>query len=707
MDTKKYMNRVIFIILLIPVIYIYSAGRRYGNFLDNTYLFLPYYHSISEIFTSLSIPYRVNGLLAGMELYNIPHFSVLYPILFFWVPLYKNYDSSINAVTIITLLHIYICSLGAFYLFEKISQSKIIGLLGAIFLAYSSTYYSYYEQLPVLMPYCWFPIIALYIYKVVNLNERPNSDWVILGYSISMLLLSCFNHGMIHALILVLTLFTFNLIDLSWRNIGKWLKKNKYNILLLIAVVFSTSSSFIFSCISNMGNSIRWLGEYGALIGSGKLPYEAFNQDSLAPLGLMNFFSQTSIIVEHNSILLGYIVIFFFLYNLINNPKKSNLFLFFIISYFIISMLGSYTFVGKLNYHIPVINLIRLPTTHAPLVIFLIIYCFIIGVKEFLKIGGIKKSLYPLLIIILIYLTKAYYFKQDTAGLISIILILFVIVYKKLFFNKNNFYSKNGVLVVALLISVGWVVQNNYFYSILKNPISDVSDKKYIEVTRFQAKITQLEDISKYRILISDSTSAYFNRGFWANLGLWNNLNSFDVFMNPQPSAENFQKYYFFNNQKNIEWYIHRAGKYLICIDDCDQFYKSNFTRVLSNGNFHLLRNDKSPKIINVFKNDCTISEPMEEYNKFSFYYDCSSEKSLSVRFSMPYSKNILATINNEAINNVKIDDGMFSYEINGGRGYFSVAYNPWLYRLLFGINSFFIIFIPFYLIFKFFKLRK
>jgi len=181
MPTVKVKKYAVLIFVL-PLLYIFLTGKWYGNSLDNTFIFLPYYHEISKTILSFEIPYRLNGVLAGMDIYNIPQFSPSYPFLFFWLPVYGTYESTITTVTIVTLLHVFLCSAGAYLLFKYLTKSIILGLLGGLFLGFSSTYQSYFNQLPVLLPYCWIPITAYFLLRLLELTETHNKyDVVGLG----------------------------------------------------------------------------------------------------------------------------------------------------------------------------------------------------------------------------------------------------------------------------------------------------------------------------------------------------------------------------------------------------------------------------------------------------------------------------------------------------------------------------------------------
>jgi hypothetical protein len=84
---KKYAA----LIFVMPLLYIFLTEKWYGNSMDNIFIFPPYYHEISKTILDFEILYRLNGVLAGMDIYNFPQFSPSYPFLFFWLPVFGTY----------------------------------------------------------------------------------------------------------------------------------------------------------------------------------------------------------------------------------------------------------------------------------------------------------------------------------------------------------------------------------------------------------------------------------------------------------------------------------------------------------------------------------------------------------------------------------------------------------------------------------------
>lgn len=691
-------KKLIWLIFLIPIIFIFSSGRQYGNGMDNTFTFLPYYHEISNITLNHEVPYRLNGVLEGMDIYNIPQFSPSYPFLFLWLPVYGNYENAVTTVTIITLLHVLLCMVGSYLLFKHLTKSTALGLLGGLFLGLSGTYQSYFEQLPVLLPYCWIPITAYFLLRLMEPhNNSYRLDVLGLGFCAGMLVLSCFNHGMIHSIVLFICLaiafifqnyHSYSLEDFI--SVGKRLSAS-------LLVFFLITGHYVYACISNMGNSVRWLGPFGVLDSASKIPFDAFNQDKLAPISLLNIFGQTHILTAHNSILCGLVVVFFFCYAVFYKPSRFTSVVFFFTSYLLISTLGDYTPLAWINYHIPAIDLIRLPSTHFAAVIFLLVFGAIIGIKKFVSDSkGFGVASIVLLGLFSIVLLNSNVFVQSWKILVAGLLIV-----ASLLIKKYIVWKKNYLIFTCILLS--WVVQNISPTQIVSNPISDRADINYVQADQVQERLASMDGMADYRVIISDSAANFFNRGYWANIGQWKNLNSFDTFMNPQPNYKNFLNVYFFNNDKNMGWYLDRGGKYVVCLDDCNLFNDKGYGLIAKVNKYIILANNKASKIYGIDSDNCTQSNIRKSFNSISFDYDCKTTSEFY--YNTPFSANWSASIDNKPVS-IKDGDARMDVELNPGSGTFSMKYEPAIYTFLFYIGLISMLLVPVAGLFHFYKKR-
>lgn len=692
---KKYSP----VLFLIPLLIILFSGKKYGNSLDNTFIFLPFYHEISNIVLSGEFPYRFNGVLGGMDIFNIPQFSSFYPFLFFWLPIYGNYDAALNAVTIITLLHIFLCSIGSYILFKYITKSSAIGILGGFFIGLSSTYQSLYEQLPVLLPYCWIPISTYFLIRLLDSdNKRVRIDILLLGFCAGMLILSCMNHGMIHALIIFSFILLASVLEklsnpISAAELPQILKR----LTLAFIVVLLVSGSYIFATLNNMGDSIRWLGPFGSLTGFEKMPFDAFNQDKLSFISLFNILDSTSISVAHNSILLGYAVVFFFFYNILHKPTRSVYVIFAVTIYLVLTALGDHTPIATINYHLPPFNLIRLPSTYFGAICFLVVFGAMIGLNKFIAdTEGILIGMVIFLALCLSMALSQYINTEKLSGYLALIILFTSLLIKK-FVN----YKKANLILLAVFCS--WMVQNISIDKLTQYIIPDRADFNYLEAEKVRNYFASVEGVRDYRIIISDGADKSFNRGYWANLGLWNDLKSFDVFMNPQTSAKNFFDIYYFNNQRDIDWYLNRGGKYIVCKSDCDFFIEHGYKHLIDINRYTVLSNENAKMIFGVDSESCLQSNIRRSHNGISFYFNCKNNSQFYL--NEPFSKNWKASINNRS-QLVRDGNGVMRVDLSAGPGLFLMKYEPVTFKYFTIINLIFMVLIPVYCIGYFAKRR-
>jgi hypothetical protein len=162
--------------------------------------------------------------------------------------------------------------------------------------------------------------------------------------------------------------------------------------------------------------------------------------------------------------------------------------------------------------------------------------------------------------------------------------------------------------------------------------------------------------------------------------------------MNPQPSYKNFLDVYFFNNEKDIKWYLERGGKYVVCLDDCDRFIEKGYFVVARVNKYTVLANENANKIFELNSDACIHSEIKKTFNSISFYYNCQTNSKFYL--NAPFSDNWSALINNEHVV-VQSGEVRMSVELGLGAGRFVMKYEPTIYRYLLFVGLFFIIFIP------------
>ena len=114
-----------------------APGRSISTFQDNTYLIHPLFSHISRSFSRGEYPYWMNTLMAGLPLYNMPQFSVTYPLYFFRSGLYADPLSALTQIHYLTLFHIFVLYLNTYFLLRVLRLAPLAALLGASLLAFS------------------------------------------------------------------------------------------------------------------------------------------------------------------------------------------------------------------------------------------------------------------------------------------------------------------------------------------------------------------------------------------------------------------------------------------------------------------------------------------------------------------------------------------------------------------------------------------
>ena len=340
---------------------IFNPSKSFSLFMDNEFYFGTVFSSFYQSFSNYDLPFRLPYLLDGIPFYNNAQLSPFYPFYFTFVNLYENpYEASINLHRI-TIFHLLIFYINSYIFLRALGVSKLAAFTGSFLIAFSSNALVYARWVNMTSSYSWFPLFLAGYYQVIE-GSRDRMNYIFIIIAGVLITLASPSQSVIHLAFVCLVFFVFKILSLKKSDIINFFLKDLLLLLSLLVFLLLILSPILLPILFDHDKMIRWIGGFPPVIGFSKIPYEAFLVDQLDLNNLAGFliFSGQN---QVGGFFIGPIVLILifipFLY------KKSNwliISLYFILFYSFLSSFGSTFGFSKINYNIPLLNMIREPS---------------------------------------------------------------------------------------------------------------------------------------------------------------------------------------------------------------------------------------------------------------------------------------------------------------------------------------------------------
>ena len=378
---------VIFTLIARDIIF---GNKVLSLYLDNTYIFHPIFHSVSETFSRGETALWIKELLGGLPIYNTPQFSIWYPLYFFGFGLYKDPVSAIFDSTNVTCLHLFIMMSTMIFFLRVLGSSRAASIFGGITLTFSACMATHLPFTVVVAAYSWLPL-GLAGLHLIAIRNRPWEGMAVTIAGMSLAAMANPAQPLIHVIILAAVHLTAALAYVI-RNEGMWGMPR-----ILIPVFFATICTIgiagpnLVTMALGQSEQIRWLGAAGYMIGNGPIPFEAFHEDQQRVFDLLH-----AIVPFRTANLAGdtyggvTILCLALLGVLLRWRSEFTLAYFFTAVYFLLSATGSNLGFSSVNHKIPLLNMIREPTLNLSLYIFALVTLAAFGLDELIVLSRAK-----------------------------------------------------------------------------------------------------------------------------------------------------------------------------------------------------------------------------------------------------------------------------------------------------------------------------
>jgi xanthosine utilization system XapX-like protein len=597
--------------------------------LDNTFLLIPIFSYVSKVFSSGEFPYWINHVLGGLSIYNTPQFSALYPLYFFKAGLFQTPVKAIDHFHYVLLFHFLLLYINTYIFMRVIKVTMLPAVFIASLFAFSINIQQYACWINIIAPYTWFPLAIASIVLATRQENRKTGIW--LGVlAIPLLIIASPAQPFIHFVFVSGILVGYKIVVL--------IKEKQYQQLIhmLIALgviggisIILVSPVLIPTMLAQKGN-IRWTSHFAPIIGNAKMVFEAFTIGQPNRLDFLNilFPANKSILLGNPYLGLSVIFLSFFAYF---QRKKHSLIvypLFFLSLYSLLSSYGTGFGLAYFNYHIPLINLIREPGRFVILYIFSTLALAGLGldyIVDRLK-NSDKKFLWQYSRMLLLFLVVSVLLYLGAIALkiypsFSIVLFLAFLLFALPLLLLFYFKKKWSVILLAIIcIAVGMKVIQ-FPWKVLPVKDGDYFSESNLVSHKVLKKISELEDISEYRVAFEDG----IDKQKWSMNALCYGINSLNCYFNPLPYKQFQEMYYHLYREKLSEIL---GVKYIVCKSEEHKAVQDS-ELIFSMEEYKVYANTKAlPKVFIV--------------NEIGGYYNNSTEYQTLVGKGFDYKKSVV-----------------------------------------------------------------
>ena len=316
------------------------------------------------------------------QLFESPHFSILYPLYFLGLLNYGGPLASLYTLTYLTLFHLFIFYVNLYVLLRCGTVPPWAAYIGASVGMLARNTELYASWITVTASYAWLPLVLA---GGVLLFRFPGKAQGIIVFSVAagLLALASASQPVIHAALSCVILFAVGIgwLCLERRFSDIW--RVAWSLVLCGGIAFGLAGAAIVPMYMATGEMIRHIGGGAAVIGHAHIPWENFN------LTQLNLNQAAGIVIKPTWIsivgspyvgplgVIGTLLAGIYFRRLARFPRMLVLAFGAIALYGLLSGFGTNLGLAYLNFHLPFINRIREAGRY--LVLFVIGVSFVSG----------------------------------------------------------------------------------------------------------------------------------------------------------------------------------------------------------------------------------------------------------------------------------------------------------------------------------------
>ncbi|MGJ7525706.1 YfhO family protein [Variovorax sp. GB1P17] len=552
----------------------FDKAHSFALWMDNEFFIGTVLSSMSSSLAHGEWPLRMNTILGGVPLHNFAQLSAFYPFYLTPLPLFESPIEVVHSMHWLTLVHLLILEINMYVLLRAMQASRVGAVTGAALFAFGANSLSYAAWLNIVAPYAWLPLYLAGLLGLLSL-ESSRRHFVMALAGIVLLTLASPAQPLIHAILLSAIFCIAHAMGTGringWKSIGN--SAAKIGIVAVIAVLLV--APVILPTALEFKNMIRWIGNFPPVFGNGRIPFEAFQVDQLAPRdlgGVLFKFKGNAV----GSQFIGLVSVALACVAVVSRPRSWMVWaLVFIAAYSLISSTGSNLGLAHLNYVVPVLNKIREPSR------FLVLFQLAMTVLAAIGIDELRNELsssepgrrslatkllamaMTLLVAVLVSLSSKDHIASIVPPWIPLATLAALVLITMLMARSRS--GVRGVQAAALwsaaalilvLVDVPWrppSISTSFYNTSHARQLDEVLDK-----------VKALDPNHDYRVVFDGK----IDKQLGAMLASYKGIRSFNAYFNPAPKRQFDELYY--HAPRNDNYFRLLGAKYLVC-DDCPQ----------------------------------------------------------------------------------------------------------------------------------------
>lgn len=546
----------------------FAADQSLATQQDNTYQLVPIFSFLSQSFTRGEYPYWMNTIMSGLSMFNDPDFSPAYPFYFLRFNLFTTPLDAMAAIHWITVLHLFVLYVNTYIMLRCLRARPLAAFLGASLFTFSQNSASYAGWVNITASYAWLPLVIGAVALI--LEQRHSARPALFGtVAFALLVLASPSQPLIHAILIAGVLCAARM--------GAWLMKRDYpslvgaarDLVLMGTGTLVLSSPSLLPSLMNLGNMIRFLGDFPPITNNARMPFEATLVGQMSPDQLASVLLPFQAPLIVGSWFIGLSAVLFALFALLQVRRHWPIApLAVLTAYALLSAMGSHLGFAQINYYVPFLNMIREPPRH--------MVVFMLGASSLAAFGfdhitramgggraalitwphGAVVGLFAAVAVTALRTPLAY------VGTVPLWMIFaaFVVVLAllaaglKLPSDRGRTIAFASTVLVAILANLphphaDWQLRTNDYFR-----------QANLASHRTLTELSSIADIRRYRVLFEGDE---LRSQFWSMNASYYGLRSFQAFKNPISSARQYDE---MNQPVNLRHYYPLLGaKYYLC----------------------------------------------------------------------------------------------------------------------------------------------
>jgi len=414
---------------------------------DIMYIFSPIKLFYAENLKNFSLPLWLPDIQCGFPVYGVGNQGLMYPInliVFFSLPTHIAFN--LNCV-----IHFILGGIFTYFFAQVIGLGKTAGLISSIIFIFSGFLIGHVEHMDILNSAIWLPLILFFIEKILRENEKRYIYVILAGIFIGIQILAGHQQITFYSLLCITLYFLFGVLYEHCRGRLKFILI--FGLLIIIGIGISAIQiipTYELLSLSNRGEGVSL-----KFANIGKFPPENFITFFLPYFfgDRGNYWGEFNF--QEGCIYVGILPLILLLFGIFLKKNRYIYFFLFLMLFSAILMVGSYTPLYTLMYHLPIFNSIRAPARFAYLLTFSISILAGFGFSYLISEKINRKVILRILYLSLIILGSIILF--NIIGLGELLSQNFSP--KRIKYIMEDIFLSSTFIILSLIILILWLKQ--------------------------------------------------------------------------------------------------------------------------------------------------------------------------------------------------------------------------------------------------------